>query len=226
VLVLTITYVLQLHETCTILNTFNTCYDSIEHVPVHRKASTYIRKHKTEKKDTREDRQVRLKTWQNDLHILTMADINTRVIQNVMLCSLIDIYLYQSFRRICFLHSQESPSSGPPYTYHEDPFRSAHTATLKKRAAGLSYTLIATYSENGTWWHTRRNQIRSSSETDESIYISGGVSSVEYWMDYVPSQAEDCWLPTPFASFPFTSPPVRRRVPPDSVSTLPFTEAL
>ena len=36
----------------------------------------------------------------------------------------------------------------------------------------------------------------------------------------VPSQAEDCWLPTPFASFPFTSP-VHRRVPPDSVSTLP-----
>jgi len=24
------------------------------------------------------------------------------------------------------------------------------------------------------WWHTRRNQIRSSSETDESIYIGGG----------------------------------------------------
>ena len=38
----------------------------------------------------------------------------------------------------------------------------------------------------------------------------------------VPSQAEDCWLPTPFASFPFTSPPVRHRVPSDSVSTLPF----
>jgi len=37
----------------------------------------------------------------------------------------------------------------------------------------------------------------------------------------VPSQAEDCWLPTPFVSFPFTSPPVRRRVPPDSVPTLP-----
>ena len=31
---------------------------------------------------------------------------------------------------------------------------------------------------------------------------------------------QDCWLPTPFASFPFTSPPVLRRVPPDSVSTL------
>ena len=36
----------------------------------------------------------------------------------------------------------------------------------------------------------------------------------------VPSQAEDCWLPTPFTSFPFTSPPVRRRVPSDSVSNL------
>ena len=39
----------------------------------------------------------------------------------------------------------------------------------------------------------------------------------------IPSQAEDCWLPTPFAAFPFTSPPVRRRVPPDSVSTLMFS---
>ena len=27
---------------------------------------------------------------------------------------------------------------------------------------------------------------------------------------------QDYWLPTPFASFPFTSPPVRRRVPSDS----------
>jgi len=30
----------------------------------------------------------------------------------------------------------------------------------------------------------------------------------------------ECWLPTPVASFPFTSPPVLRRVPSDSVSTL------
>jgi len=37
----------------------------------------------------------------------------------------------------------------------------------------------------------------------------------------VSSQAENCWLPSPFASFPFTSPPVRHRVPSDSVSTLP-----
>ena len=27
---------------------------------------------------------------------------------------------------------------------------------------------------------------------------------------------QDCWLPTPFAYFPFTSPPVRHRVPSDS----------
>jgi len=31
------------------------------------------------------------------------------------------------------------------------------------------------------WWHTRRNQIWSFSETDESIYIGGGVSSVDCW---------------------------------------------
>ena len=30
---------------------------------------------------------------------------------------------------------------------------------------------------------------------------------------------EDYWLPTPFTSFPFTSPPVRLRVPSDSVCT-------
>jgi len=36
----------------------------------------------------------------------------------------------------------------------------------------------------------------------------------------VPSQTENCWLPTSFASFPFTSPTVRHRVPSDSVSTL------
>ena len=31
------------------------------------------------------------------------------------------------------------------------------------------------------WWHTRRNQISSFGETDESILIGGGVSSVDYW---------------------------------------------
>jgi len=31
---------------------------------------------------------------------------------------------------------------------------------------------------------------------------------------------QDCWLPTPFASFPFTSPPVRHRVPSDSERTI------
>ena len=70
---------------------------------------------------------------------------------------------------------------------------------------------------------------------DESIYIGGGVSSVEYWLSWSAGRGrtivvtldelfrvklKTAWLPTPFASFPFTSP-VRRRVPPDSVSTLP-----
>jgi len=82
----------------------------------------------------------------------------------------------------------------------------------------------------------RRNQIRSSSVTDESIYIGGVVSSVEYWLSWSAGRGRTIvvtldgpfriklksnWLPTPFASFPFTSPPVRRRVPPVSVSTIP-----
>ena len=94
-------------------------------------------------------------------------------------------------------------------------------------------------SENETWWHTRRNQIRSSNETDESIYIGGGVSSVEYWLSWSAGRGRTivvtldglfrvrltpAWLPTPFASFPFTSRHVRRRVPPDSVSTLPHKQ--
>ena len=37
------------------------------------------------------------------------------------------------------------------------------------------------YSSCGTWWHTRRNQNSSFPETDESIQIGGGVSSVDYW---------------------------------------------
>jgi len=35
------------------------------------------------------------------------------------------------------------------------------------------------YSSCGTWWHTRRNQISSFPETDESIWLGGGVSSVD-----------------------------------------------
>jgi len=35
---------------------------------------------------------------------------------------------------------------------------------------------------------------------------------------------QDCWLPTPFASFPFTSPHVRRRVPSDSERAIQQTD--
>ena len=33
---------------------------------------------------------------------------------------------------------------------------------------------------------------------------------------------QDCWLPTPFVYFPFTSPPVRLRVPSDSERAIPL----
>ena len=38
----------------------------------------------------------------------------------------------------------------------------------------------------------------------------------------VRNSRQDYWLPTPFASFPFTSPPVRHRVPSHSDSALPY----
>jgi len=42
-----------------------------------------------------------------------------------------------------------------------------------------SHSKIIVYSSCGAWWNTRRNQISSFSETDESIQIGGGVSSVD-----------------------------------------------
>ena len=70
-------------------------------------------------------------------------------------------------------------------------------------------------------------RLRFVGETDESIYIGGGVSSVGYWQASCAHQPagfvllvqacvlQSCdayWLPTPFSCFPFTSPPVRYRV--------------
>ena len=72
------------------------------------------------------------------------------------------------------------------------------------------------------------NQISSFSETDESIEMGGGVSSVDYWQSSCSHQPagfvllvqacvlQPCdayCLPTTFSCFPFTSPPVRYRVP-------------
>ena len=101
--------------------------------------------------------------------------------------------------------------------------------------ADVSYHLseCSCYSSCGTWWHTRRNHISSFPETDESIQISGGgrqfsrllaaevCSSALVMLDIPRSEvAWEYWLPTPFASFPFTSPPMRHRVPPGSERAL------
>jgi hypothetical protein len=37
---------------------------------------------------------------------------------------------------------------------------------------------------------------------------------------------QGCWLPTPFASFPLTSPPMRHRVPSGSKRPIPTTSAI
>jgi hypothetical protein len=85
-------------------------------------------------------------------------------------------------------------------------------------------------------WHTRRNKISYFGETYEYTYIGGGVSSVDYWQascEYQPAGfillvrvcvLQSChayWLPTPLYCFPFTSPPVRHRVPSHFNWTLP-----
>ena len=36
------------------------------------------------------------------------------------------------------------------------------------------------------------------------------------------AQAEECWVPSPFASFPYTSPTVHFHVPSDPESSIPY----
>ena len=112
---------------------------------------------------------------------------------------------------LCFRHSSPNYGSGVGTQL------SFRLMTFKQR-----------YSSCGTWWHTRRNQISSFPETDESIQISGErqfsrllatevCASALVTLDIPRSDvAWEYWLPTPFASFPFTSPPVRHSVPPGS----------
>jgi hypothetical protein len=87
-------------------------------------------------------------------------------------------------------------------------------------------------------WHTRRNQISSLGETDESMWLGRGNSSVDYWQPrcagqlvafvlcwrgYVPRSCDACWIPTPFSCCPFTFAPLRRRVQCHINRVLPYT---
>jgi len=78
---------------------------------------------------------------------------------------------------------------------------------------------------DGTCAETR---FRLSAKRTNPFKSVGGVSSVDYWQASCAHQPagfvllvqacvlQSCdayWLPTPFSCFPFTSPPVRRRVP-------------
>ena len=69
---------------------------------------------------------------------------------------------------------------------------------------------------------------RLSAKRTSPFKSAGGVSSVDYWQASCAHQPagfvllvqacvlQSCdayWLPTPFSCFPFTSPPVRQRVP-------------
>jgi hypothetical protein len=83
------------------------------------------------------------------------------------------------------------------------------------------------YSAFETWWHTRRNQIPdfvfrrngrihlNRQKCQFSRLLAAEVCASAVVMLDTPCSEVVCeyWLPTPFASFPFTSLPVRHRVP-------------
>ena len=84
------------------------------------------------------------------------------------------------------------------------------------------------YSSCGTWWHTRmkpdfifpRNgRVHLNRWVCQfSRLLAAEVCASAWVMLDIPRSkvAWEYWLLTPFASFPFTSPPVRHRVPPGS----------
>ena len=82
------------------------------------------------------------------------------------------------------------------------------------------------------WWHTRRNQILSSCYTyggrQFSRLLAAKVCASAVVMLDTPCYEVvwEYWLPTPFASFSFTSPPVRHRVPSHFNWTLQQTEMI
>ena len=86
---------------------------------------------------------------------------------------------------------------------------------------------------DGTRAETR---FRLSAKRMSSFKSAGGVNSVDYWQAICAHQPagfvllvqacvlQSCdasWLPTPFSCFPFTSPPMRHRVPSQFSWTLP-----
>ena len=87
--------------------------------------------------------------------------------------------------------------------------RQRHLATLWI-LANLVFYLVAESEREGTRAETtiglsakRTSPFKSAGESVQSTTGSRGVRI----------SRQDYWLPTPFASFPFTSPPVRHRVP-------------
>jgi len=95
----------------------------------------------------------------------------------------------------------------------------------------LCYFGIARSKRDGTRAETR---FGLSAKRTSPYKSAGGVSSVDYWQSRSADQrraivytvfrrtVQDYWLPTPFASFSFTSPPVRHRVPSGSERALKY----
>jgi len=70
-------------------------------------------------------------------------------------------------------------------------------------------------------WAKRTSPLKSAGASVLSTTGSRGAGISGSNADHVPRLCEEYWLPTPFASFPFTYPPVRHRVPSHFNWTLP-----
>jgi hypothetical protein len=82
------------------------------------------------------------------------------------------------------------------------------------------------FRRNGQVHLNRRGASFQSTTGSRGVRISGGNAGYTMFRGIVKSEY---WLPTPFASFPFTSPPVRHRVPSHfnwSLHMLPHDECI
>ena len=139
-------------------------------------------------------------------------------------------FMFSVGQQSCCLHQQ-----GRWRRWQDVPTQRLSSDT-QRRVSGQRATFIFTTIKTSNlttlnrpgemWWHMRRNQI-SSFGRNGRVHLNrpGGVSSVDYWPAEVCASAvvmldTPCsevvwrvWLPTAFANFPFTYPPVRHRVP-------------
>ena len=120
---------------------------------------------------------------------------------------------------------------------HEVPYTGLRQTTAWKCLCDSLMMVRIRYSASETWWHAqkpdfvfRRNgrvHLNRRWRQFSRLLAAEVCASALLMLDTPCSEVVwEYWLPTPFASFPFTSPFVRHRVPSGFKSTLPKQEAV